>query len=96
MASHCRKLVDSLAPSVTTILCEGKQLSIGVFGHEEVTVSSPLSPAEISKLLYTPSPTRFLPRLSVTSLTKCTDPTTGQTTLALLTLLDNETFRLSL
>lgn len=53
MASHCRKLVDSLAPSVTTILCEGKQLSIGVFGHEEVTVSSPLSPAEISKLLYT-------------------------------------------
>ena len=38
---------------MTTILCEGKQLSIGVFGHEEVTVSSPLSPSEISKLLYT-------------------------------------------
>ena len=37
----------------------------------------------------------FLSRYYVTSLTKCTDLTTGQATLVLLTLLDNETFRLS-
>ena len=53
VAAHCRKLVDSLAPSVTTILCEGRQLSIGVFGSQEITITSPLSPAEISKILYT-------------------------------------------
>ena len=53
VAAHCRKLVDSLAPSVTTILCEGRQLSIGVFGHSEITITSPLSPAEISNILYT-------------------------------------------
>ena len=53
VAAHCRKLVDSLAPSVTTILCEGRQLSIGVFGRQEITITSPLSPAEISHILYT-------------------------------------------
>ena len=53
VASHCKKLVDSLAPSVTTILCEGKQLSIGVFGHKEITITSPLNPKQISDILYT-------------------------------------------
>ena len=37
---------------MTTILCERKQLSLGVFGHEEVSIASPLPPDEISDILY--------------------------------------------
>lgn len=44
--------MDSLAPSVTTILCERKQLSLGVFGQEETAITSPLPPTEISEILY--------------------------------------------
>ncbi|CDW56195.1 phosphorylase b kinase regulatory [Trichuris trichiura] len=51
-AAHLRKVVDSLAPSITSILVRGKRLTIGVFGHEEVTVDSPVTPNEIEDLLF--------------------------------------------
>ncbi|WAR11576.1 KPBB-like protein [Mya arenaria] len=47
-----RKLVDSLAPSITSILVRGKQLTVGVFGHEEEVLDKPVSPNEIKSILY--------------------------------------------
>ncbi|KAK6186118.1 hypothetical protein SNE40_008216 [Patella caerulea] len=46
------KLVDSLAPSVTTVLVRGKQITVGVFGHEEEVLDKPVSPNEIKNILY--------------------------------------------
>ncbi|XP_030233049.1 phosphorylase b kinase regulatory subunit beta isoform X1 [Gadus morhua] len=51
-ASLLTKLVDSLAPSITSVLVHGKQVTLGVFGQEEEVVSKPLSPGEIKALLY--------------------------------------------
>ncbi|KAL4234418.1 hypothetical protein ACF0H5_006065 [Mactra antiquata] len=46
------KLVDSLAPSITSILVRGKHLEVGVFGHEDVVLDKPVSPNEIKNILY--------------------------------------------
>ncbi|XP_053402296.1 phosphorylase b kinase regulatory subunit beta-like isoform X7 [Mercenaria mercenaria] len=46
------KLVDSLAPSITSILVRGKHLTVGVFGHEEEVLDKPVSPNEIKNILY--------------------------------------------
>jgi len=46
------KLVDSLAPSITAMLVRGKQITVGVFGHEESVLDKPVSPAELKTLLY--------------------------------------------
>ncbi|KAH3798780.1 hypothetical protein DPMN_152383, partial [Dreissena polymorpha] len=46
------KLVDSLAPSITSILVRGKHLTVGVFGHEEEVLDKPVSPNEIKAILY--------------------------------------------
>jgi phosphorylase kinase alpha/beta subunit len=46
------KTVDSLAPSITNILVRGEILTVGVFGHEEVEISKPLSPDHIKEILY--------------------------------------------
>ncbi len=46
------RTVDSLAPSLTNILVRGKILSLGVFGHEEVDIIKPLTPATIKEILY--------------------------------------------
>ena len=35
-ASLCHKVVDSLAPSITSVLVHDKHITLGVFGHEEV------------------------------------------------------------
>lgn len=35
-ASLGQKLVDSLAPAITAVLIKGRQITLGVFGHEEV------------------------------------------------------------
>ncbi|XP_066289063.1 phosphorylase b kinase regulatory subunit beta-like isoform X2 [Branchiostoma lanceolatum] len=51
-ASLCGKLVDSLAPSITNVLVRGKQVTLGVFGHEEEVISNPLSPGEIKNIVY--------------------------------------------
>ncbi|NWS73672.1 KPBB kinase, partial [Crotophaga sulcirostris] len=51
-ASLLGKLVDSLAPSITNVLVQGKQVTLGAFGQEEEVISNPLSPAEIKNIIY--------------------------------------------
>ncbi|XP_036390620.1 phosphorylase b kinase regulatory subunit beta-like isoform X2 [Megalops cyprinoides] len=51
-ASLLTKLVDSLAPSITSILVHGKQVTLGIFGQEEEVISNPLSPAVIKDIIY--------------------------------------------
>ncbi|KAI4889121.1 hypothetical protein NFI96_014259 [Prochilodus magdalenae] len=51
-ASLLTKLVDSLAPSITSILVHGKQVTLGLFGHEEAVISNPLSPGVIKDIIY--------------------------------------------
>ncbi|XP_072527709.1 phosphorylase b kinase regulatory subunit beta isoform X2 [Salminus brasiliensis] len=51
-ASLLTKLVDSLAPSITSILVHGKQVTLGLFGHEEEVISNPLSPGVIKDIIY--------------------------------------------
>ncbi|VDI71727.1 phosphorylase kinase alpha/beta subunit [Mytilus galloprovincialis] len=52
LSSLLGKLVDSLAPSITTILVRGKQVTVGVFGHEEEVIDKPISPGEVKNILY--------------------------------------------
>ncbi|NXG60139.1 KPBB kinase, partial [Hemiprocne comata] len=51
-ASLLGKLVDSLAPSITNVLVQGKQVTLGAFGQEEVVISNPLSPGVIKNIIY--------------------------------------------
>ncbi|NWV80120.1 KPBB kinase, partial [Dasyornis broadbenti] len=51
-ASLLGKLVDSLAPSITNVLVQGKQVTLGAFGQEEAVISNPLSPALIKNMIY--------------------------------------------
>ncbi|KAG7252847.1 hypothetical protein CRUP_030103, partial [Coryphaenoides rupestris] len=51
-ASLLTKLVDSLAPSITSVLVHGKQVTLGVFGQEEEVISNPLSPGVIKGIIY--------------------------------------------
>uniref|UniRef100_A0A8C0HQP1 Phosphorylase b kinase regulatory subunit n=1 Tax=Buteo japonicus TaxID=224669 RepID=A0A8C0HQP1_9AVES len=51
-ASLLGKLVDSLAPSITNVLVQGKQVTLGPFGQEEEVISNPLSPAVIKNIIY--------------------------------------------
>ncbi|NXT64225.1 KPBB kinase, partial [Chaetops frenatus] len=51
-ASLLGKLVDSLAPSITNVLVQGKQVTLGAFGQEEAVISNPLSPAVIKSMIY--------------------------------------------
>uniref|UniRef100_A0A8D0HM59 Phosphorylase b kinase regulatory subunit n=1 Tax=Sphenodon punctatus TaxID=8508 RepID=A0A8D0HM59_SPHPU len=51
-ASLLGKLVDSLAPSITNVLVQGKQVTLGAFGHEEEIISNPLSPGTIKNIIY--------------------------------------------
>ncbi|XP_070186518.1 phosphorylase b kinase regulatory subunit beta-like isoform X2 [Littorina saxatilis] len=52
LSGMLEKLVDSLAPSITTILVRGKQVTIGVFGKEEEVLDKPMAPNELKTLLY--------------------------------------------
>ncbi|XP_062275709.1 phosphorylase b kinase regulatory subunit beta isoform X3 [Scomber scombrus] len=51
-ASLLTKLVDSLAPSITSVLVHSKQVTLGLFGHEEQVISNPLSPGVIQGIIY--------------------------------------------
>ncbi|XP_075211939.1 putative phosphorylase b kinase regulatory subunit beta isoform X2 [Lycorma delicatula] len=44
--------VDSISPFITTVLVNGKQLSVGVIGREETVFDKPLTPAEIRSAFY--------------------------------------------
>ncbi|XP_013783475.2 probable phosphorylase b kinase regulatory subunit beta [Limulus polyphemus] len=46
------KLVDSISPYITSILVQGKQITVGVFGHEEVVIDHPLTPKEVREIVY--------------------------------------------
>eukprot|EP00112_Aurelia_sp_Birch-Aquarium-sp1_P019224 Seg4716.3 transcript_id=Seg4716.3/GoldUCD/mRNA.D3Y31 product="Phosphorylase b kinase regulatory subunit beta" protein_id=Seg4716.3/GoldUCD/D3Y31 len=46
------KVVDSLAPSITTMLVSGRQVTIGIFGQHEHIISEPMSPASIQHVIY--------------------------------------------
>ncbi|XP_071814246.1 phosphorylase b kinase regulatory subunit beta-like isoform X2 [Apostichopus japonicus] len=52
VASILRKAVDSLAPSITTMLVRGKFVSVGVFGHEEKVFMKPVSPGELLDTIF--------------------------------------------
>lgn len=51
-SSVLRKLVDSISPYITSILVNGKQISVGSFGIKEVVIDHPLTPREVHSLLY--------------------------------------------
>lgn len=52
VASILRKAVDSLAPSITSMLVRGKFVSIGVFGHEEELIMKPISPSKLIQMIF--------------------------------------------
>ncbi|KAI1890186.1 hypothetical protein AGOR_G00171090 [Albula goreensis] len=51
-ASLLTKVVDSLAPSITSALVHGKQVTLGMFGQDEEVISNPLSPGVIKGIMY--------------------------------------------
>ncbi|XP_041417206.1 phosphorylase b kinase regulatory subunit beta isoform X2 [Xenopus laevis] len=51
-AAFTQKLASSIAPHITTLLVHGKQVTLGVFGHEEAVISNPLSPGVIKDIIY--------------------------------------------
>jgi len=54
-ASKLNKTITSLAPGITNLLVRGKKVVIGCRNSSEVTVSSPLTPAEIARAIYSSS-----------------------------------------
>lgn len=51
-SSMLKKLVDSISPNLTSILVNGKQIAIGMYGGKEAVIDHPLTPKEIHSLLY--------------------------------------------
>ncbi|XP_039549380.1 phosphorylase b kinase regulatory subunit beta isoform X2 [Pimephales promelas] len=51
-AAVIQKFPGSIAPHITTILVHGKQVTLGLFGHEEIVISNPLSPGVIKDIIY--------------------------------------------
>ncbi|XP_044221771.1 phosphorylase b kinase regulatory subunit beta isoform X2 [Thunnus albacares] len=52
VATATKKFASSIAPHITTILVHGKQVTLGLFGHEEEVISNPLSPGVIQDIIY--------------------------------------------
>uniref|UniRef100_A0A8C5EGJ7 Phosphorylase b kinase regulatory subunit n=1 Tax=Gouania willdenowi TaxID=441366 RepID=A0A8C5EGJ7_GOUWI len=51
-AASIKKFASSIAPHITTILVHGKQVTLGVFSHDEEVISNPLSPGVIQGIIY--------------------------------------------
>ncbi|XP_061077631.1 phosphorylase b kinase regulatory subunit beta-like isoform X1 [Conger conger] len=51
-AALTKKVASSLAPHITTLVVHGKQVTLGIFGQEEVVISNPLSPGVIKDIIY--------------------------------------------
>uniref|UniRef100_A0A8C7PZW5 Phosphorylase b kinase regulatory subunit n=1 Tax=Oncorhynchus mykiss TaxID=8022 RepID=A0A8C7PZW5_ONCMY len=51
-AAVIKKFASSIAPHITTLVVHGKQVTLGLFGHEEEVISNPLSPGVIKGILY--------------------------------------------
>lgn len=45
--------VDSISPFITTVLVNGKQLTVGVIGQKETVFDKPMTPVEIRNVMYT-------------------------------------------
>lgn len=52
-SSFLEKIIDSISPYITSLLVNGKQMTVGVCGHEEVLIDMPLTPKEIHHIIYT-------------------------------------------
>ncbi|XP_073941999.1 probable phosphorylase b kinase regulatory subunit beta [Choristoneura fumiferana] len=44
--------VDSISPFITTVLVNGKQLTVGVIGQKETVFDKPMTPSEIQSVMY--------------------------------------------
>ncbi|XP_034041246.1 phosphorylase b kinase regulatory subunit beta isoform X3 [Thalassophryne amazonica] len=51
-AAIIKKFGNSIALHITTLLVHGKQVTLGLFGHEEAVISNPLSPGVIQGIIY--------------------------------------------
>uniref|UniRef100_A0A8B9HE49 Phosphorylase b kinase regulatory subunit n=1 Tax=Astyanax mexicanus TaxID=7994 RepID=A0A8B9HE49_ASTMX len=51
-AAASQKFAGSIAPHITTLLVHGKQVTLGLFGHDEEVISNPLSPGVIKDIIY--------------------------------------------
>lgn len=52
-SSLLHHIVDSISPFITTVLVNGKELTVGVIGHKETVFDKPMTPAEIQEVMYT-------------------------------------------
>lgn len=55
-AARLQKATNSLAPGITNLLVRGKQVTVGMRGYKEVTISSPTTPGEITNILFSCCP----------------------------------------
>lgn len=52
-SSLLHHIVDSISPFITTVLVNGKELTVGVIGQKETVFDKPMTPAEIQEVMYT-------------------------------------------
>ncbi|CAG9539143.1 unnamed protein product [Cercopithifilaria johnstoni] len=55
-AAKLRKVANSLAPGITSMLVRGKQITVGVTGCQEMTITSPTTPDQIADALFASYP----------------------------------------
>ncbi|XP_065092048.1 probable phosphorylase b kinase regulatory subunit beta isoform X2 [Ochlerotatus camptorhynchus] len=51
-SSLLRHIVDSISPFITTVLVNGKQITVGVIGQRETVFDKPMTPSEILNVMY--------------------------------------------
>ncbi|XP_059220834.1 probable phosphorylase b kinase regulatory subunit beta isoform X3 [Stomoxys calcitrans] len=51
-SSLLHHIVDSISPFITTVLVNGKELTVGVIGQKETVFDKPMTPAEIKDVMY--------------------------------------------
>lgn len=51
-SSLLHHIVDSISPFITTVLVNGKQLTVGIIGQNETVFDKPMTPAEIQDVMY--------------------------------------------
>ncbi|XP_039227671.1 probable phosphorylase b kinase regulatory subunit beta isoform X2 [Drosophila yakuba] len=52
-SSLLHHIVDSISPFITTVLVNGKELTVGIIGQKETVFDKPMTPAEIQNVMYT-------------------------------------------
>lgn len=51
-SSLLRHIVDSISPFITTVLVNGKQITVGVIRQRETVFDKPMTPSEIQNVMY--------------------------------------------